>query len=125
MFKEPFRQARVSCSESQISRAGLEQGWLQKDDGQEVSCGRQTRKRKAEGLDHSGWENLESYHPHGESQQKGEDQEENWKLGRKPVLRVRNMHQLSVRTGSQVLPEVLDVSQMCPVSMEKKPVSYV
>lgn len=60
-----------------------------KDDRKEVTCERQMRKRKTEGLDHTGWKNLESYHPHGETQQKGEDQEENWKLGRKPVLRAR------------------------------------
>lgn len=83
------------------------------------------RKRKTEELDHTGWENLESYRPLGESQQKGEDQEENWKVGRKFVLRARSMHQLSVKIGPQMLPEVLDVTQMCPVSMEEDPVSSI
>lgn len=85
------------------------------------------RKRKTEGLDPTGWENLESYHPHGESQQKGEDQEENRKAGRKFVLRARSMHQLSVKSGPQIPPEVLDVIQMCPVSMEeeKEPASSI
>lgn len=37
------------------------------------------------------------------------------------MLRARNRHQLGVRAGSQMLPEVLGVGQMCPVSMEEKP----